>query len=104
MLILIAVTFIVVYRKNNREIRSKKKELENYANEIAYLNKIKNESNKEKKILIREMERKMDSYIKSVSHGHKLYEGVCLGKIVEKRDARAMEDILTFYKVVDADF
>ena len=103
-LILIAVTFIVVYRKNNREIRSKKKELENYANEIAYLNKIKNDSNKEKKILIREMERKMDSYIKSVSHGHKLYEGVCLGKIVEKRDVRAMEDILTFYKVVDADF
>ena len=96
------IALVVMKRRKDKELL--KADFKEYAEEIATLRKLNGDNKKELERLTKEMKKSMSDYIRSLSKGRRIYEGLALGKFVEKRDARAMEDVMAYYRIVDADF
>lgn len=98
------IALVVMKRRKDKELLKAKADFTEYAEEIATLRKLNGDNKKELERLTKEMKKSMSDYIRSLSKGRRIYEGLALGKFVEKRDARAMEDVMAYYRIVDADF
>ena len=104
LLIVAIIALVVMKRRKDKELLKAKADFKEYAEEIATLRKLNGDNKKELERLTKEMKKSMSDYIRSLSKGRRIYEGLALGKFVEKRDARAMEDVMAYYRIVDADF
>ena len=98
------LAILLIRRSNNHRIMQISGKIKTYAGEIAELKTLDSDNKREIERLTNEMRKSMDNYIKTITLGRRLYDGLSLGKFVEKRDSNAMKSLITFYKVVDPDF
>ena len=96
--------FIYTNNKRRKELRLAAKQIEEYGYTISELRK--NHATNQKAIahLTKEIKNSMERYVQKLSQGHRLYEGLALGRFVEKRDKRTMENLLAFYRIIDEPF
>lgn len=99
-----AVVAFVINRRKNIKLRQIGCNLEKSANEIVALQKINGGHSKEMERLKHDMDKSIEVYIKQLSQGRRLYEGLALGRFIEKRDSKAMKSLLAYYRIVDPGF
>lgn len=104
LLVMTVVVAIVMNRHKSRRLRQAGRDLEASANEIADLQRLNGNNQKEIGKLKRNMDKNIENYVKQLSHGRRLYEGLALGKFIEKRDSKAMKNLIAYYRIVDSEF
>ena len=103
-LAILLMAFWCVNRKYKVKIRNADALLKKYANKIAESKKADNKHQDDINCLKKEFKNTMENYMKSLSRGRRLYEGLALGRFIEKRDTRAMESLLSYYRLIDNEF
>lgn len=104
LLVLTAVGALIANSRKNIKLRQVGSNLEKSANEIVALQKLNGDNCKELERLKHTMAKEIETYMKQLSQGRRLYEGLALGRFIEKRDSKAMKSLLAYYRIVDPDF